>query len=222
MDKKNMILLTVIAVATLLIAVVGATFAYFTASTNLTSGNQTSTATTSQLSDVGLTVTAGLSYASMEYPGGFSVVGVSAAATKGNSDTHNYRISYNVDMEFTNATGTALTWTLYERSSALTNADSCTLQENTETPGETHYWYTCTNTNDYGTQVQTGTVAAGATASRVSTTTLETLDTTNTTYYYLVVNYPNNTETNQYTNDGNKTIESKIVGVSNVTTAQIQ
>ena len=32
MEKKNMVLLTVIAVATLLVAVVGATFAYFTAS----------------------------------------------------------------------------------------------------------------------------------------------------------------------------------------------
>ena len=31
MEKKNMVLLTVIAVATLLVAVVGATFAYFTA-----------------------------------------------------------------------------------------------------------------------------------------------------------------------------------------------
>ena len=34
MDKKNTMLLTVIAVATLLVAVVGATFAYFTASTS--------------------------------------------------------------------------------------------------------------------------------------------------------------------------------------------
>ena len=31
MEKKNMVLLTVIAIATLLVAVVGATFAYFTA-----------------------------------------------------------------------------------------------------------------------------------------------------------------------------------------------
>lgn len=221
MDKKNMILLTVIAVATLLIAVVGATFAYFTASTNLTNGGQTSTATTSQLSDVGLSVTADLSYESMAYPGGFSVVGVKAETSKGATDTHNYRISYNVDMEFTNETGTALTWTLYEKSSQLTNADSCTLQENNETAGETHYWYTCTTTNDYGTQVQTGTVAAGANAVRVSTTALESLDTTNSTYYYLVVNYPNDASSNQYTADGNKKIESKIVGVSNVTTAQI-
>ena len=45
MDKKNTMLLTVIAVATLLVAVVGATFAYFTAS-NTATGTTTVTATT--------------------------------------------------------------------------------------------------------------------------------------------------------------------------------
>jgi len=45
MDKKNTMLLTVIAVATLLVAVVGATFAYFTAS-NTATGSTTATVTT--------------------------------------------------------------------------------------------------------------------------------------------------------------------------------
>lgn len=44
MDKKNTMLLTVIAVATLLVAVVGATFAYFTAST-ATKGQSTAVST---------------------------------------------------------------------------------------------------------------------------------------------------------------------------------
>ena len=39
MEKKNTILLTVIAIATLLVAVVGATFAYFTASVSTNEGN---------------------------------------------------------------------------------------------------------------------------------------------------------------------------------------
>ena len=42
MEKKNTVLLTVIAVATLLVAVVGATFAYFTAS-NSSTGNAAET-----------------------------------------------------------------------------------------------------------------------------------------------------------------------------------
>jgi len=54
MDKKNTMLLTVIAVATLLVAVVGATFAYFTASN--TNDNQTTVVTgqTTTIAAVGL------------------------------------------------------------------------------------------------------------------------------------------------------------------------
>ena len=52
MDKKNTMLLTVIAVATLLVAVVGATFAFFTASQTNNSGTSTITATTESLSTV--------------------------------------------------------------------------------------------------------------------------------------------------------------------------
>ena len=51
-NKKNTILLTVIAVATLLVAVVGATFAYFTAQGGTgTSANVTVTTGTAASSD---------------------------------------------------------------------------------------------------------------------------------------------------------------------------
>ena len=49
MDKKNTMLLTVIAVATLLVAVVGATFAYFAISTNTDSSNTTITGSTEKV-----------------------------------------------------------------------------------------------------------------------------------------------------------------------------
>lgn len=54
MDKKNTMLLTVIAVATLLVAVVGATFAYFTASNTNSTTNTTTTVTTEQVGAVTL------------------------------------------------------------------------------------------------------------------------------------------------------------------------
>lgn len=54
MDKKNTMLLTVIAVATLLVAVVGATFAYFTASNTNSTTNTTTTVTTEQVGTVTL------------------------------------------------------------------------------------------------------------------------------------------------------------------------
>ena len=54
MDKKNTMLLSVIAVATLLVAVVGATFAYFTATSNTNGTTAGVTATTGTLSTVNL------------------------------------------------------------------------------------------------------------------------------------------------------------------------
>lgn len=59
MDKKNTMLLTVIAVATLLVAVVGATFAYFTA-TNEASGSTTANVTTEAVGTVALSGSAAL------------------------------------------------------------------------------------------------------------------------------------------------------------------
>ena len=53
MDKKNTVLLTVIAVETLLVAVVGATFAYFSA--NVTENNKTET--TLKSAELGITFT---------------------------------------------------------------------------------------------------------------------------------------------------------------------
>ncbi len=52
MDKKNTILLTVIAVATLLVAVVGATFAYFSVTTNTSDATTTVTANTGEVGTV--------------------------------------------------------------------------------------------------------------------------------------------------------------------------
>ena len=59
MEKKNTILLTVIAVATLLVAVVGATFAYFTA-TNSTSGEGGTTDVTTAAKDCATKSTAAI------------------------------------------------------------------------------------------------------------------------------------------------------------------
>jgi len=55
MDKKNTMLLTVIAVATLLVAVVGATFAYFTASNTNDGKTTVVTGQTTTIAAVGLT-----------------------------------------------------------------------------------------------------------------------------------------------------------------------
>ena len=69
MEKKNTLLLTVIAIATLLVAVVGATFAYFASNINTTNGNvnvdvhtpsSTSTFTAESTGDIEINVTSAI------------------------------------------------------------------------------------------------------------------------------------------------------------------
>ena len=57
MDKKNTMLLTVIAVATLLVAVVGATFAFFAVTGNDTTTGATVTSTTDEIGNVAIATT---------------------------------------------------------------------------------------------------------------------------------------------------------------------
>ena len=102
MEKKNMILLTVIAVATLLVAVVGATFAYFTASiTNEYNGqDDNGKANISAGSVSGATVVgvvdgeAGSFEATGVYPGHKEVAALKVNATENNSQPTKINITY--------------------------------------------------------------------------------------------------------------------------------
>ena len=95
MEKKNVVLLTVIALATLLVAVVGATFAFFTATvkdertgdgdagkTNITAGSVASTTVVGNVSnEVGKFTTSGV------YPGHKEIAGLSVTTTNGGEQT---------------------------------------------------------------------------------------------------------------------------------------
>lgn len=227
MEKKNTVLLTVIAVATLLVAVVGATFAYFTATTTPTGNTGTVDTSTTTVSGVNLNyqpITT--SVKKLEYPGGYAYTGVNIALTKADTtDTKEYNVSYKIKMEFKNETKTELTWTLYRADSATEITDSRTCTVNNDAPAEgavegaVYYQYNCTGTNTYGTQVQTGTIAADTTtATEVITTAAQTQTTDATTgaYYYLVVDYPNSGNQND---DQGKAIVASITGVDSVVQA---
>ena len=225
MEKKNTILLTVIAVATLLVAVVGATFAYFTA-TNSTSGSGgTTDVTTDTVGAVNLKMEAVTINNEVKYPGGFLVVGAKVTAT--DNDTNNdFDVTYTVNGTITNNTRTPLNWTLYELSTEVTEPTTgCTLEQ-TQVGDELHYSYadTCAAnaTITGGTEVTTGTVDA-YTDSEVSaavTAANEALKSSNsgtTTYYYLVVEYPD-TDASQDEDQG-QTIAAEL---TNVTGAQAE
>ena len=114
MEKKNMVLLTVIAVATLLVAVVGATFAYFTATVN-TTGEETSTqVTTTKLATV--TYKTGDTVTKSDWcPGSYVANTFDIAADAGNTGAVNVRI-FTEGSTSTFTTGN-LKWELYEADS---------------------------------------------------------------------------------------------------------
>ena len=239
MEKKNTILLTVIAVATLLVAVVGATFAYFTATSTTGEDNDTaSTGTATTVGGVNLAMTSATTDNDIAYPGGYVVAGVSVTAT--NTDQKNsYDTSFNVVGTITNNTRTALNWYLYEVTGSIADpVSNCVLEEDeTSQAGETRYWYSgCTLDKGIATTtnaIANGTVAAAtgsqeesnyvAGTASVTTTKKEQLtianatgeDTpgTTTTYYYLVVEYPNNTGASQDADQG-QTIVAQLTNVS--------
>ena len=215
MQKNNAALLGLVAVATLLVAVVGVTFAYFTASTANSGAGENATITTTTIGDVTLTMGAGTTTNVLEYPGGYMVVGASVTGT--HTGTTPYNTTYTVNGNISNGTTTQLTWTLYEvASSVATPVSGCTVKETTAV-GSTQYTYTgCTVSTAItnGTKVKQGTVAASGSADVIATG--ETLTTTTAgakTYYYLVVHYP---ETNQPQNaDQGKSITASLTNISN-------
>ncbi|HIS87185.1 MAG TPA: hypothetical protein IAB49_03525 [Candidatus Caccenecus avistercoris] len=206
MEKKNTILLTVIAVATLLVAVVGATFAYFTAANNPGTGaNNEATVTTETVSAINVSSLAdNTTY--LSYPGGVSVfaagVNISkTAASAGSTST----ISYDVNLKYTNNTGTDLNYTIYtatEEQALALDADidaGCTLQV-TPSGGTNQYAYVCEqDAADFaslGTAGTTGKLTKNTAEEQTiqvadESITVNSEDAVNTSrYYYVVVDYP--------------------------------
>ena len=225
MEKKNTILLTVIAVATLLVAVVGATFANFTA-TNSTSGKGgTTEVQTDTVGAVNLKMEAVTINNEVKYPGGFLVVGAKVTATD-NGTNNDFDVTYTVNGTITNNTRTQLKWTLYEISTEVTEPTTgCTLEQ-TQVGEKLHYSYADTCAADAtitgGTRVDGGNVAA-YTDSEVNvpvTAANEALKSSNagtTTYYYLVVEYPDTGA--EQDEDQGQTIAAEL---TNVTGAQAE
>lgn len=105
MEKKNMVLLTVIAVATLLVAVVGATFAYFSISTTNNFGGgkndqgktniTASDAATADQITIAQASEAGSFTATGVYPGHKEVAGIKVTAKSAQSTAPSVKITYN-------------------------------------------------------------------------------------------------------------------------------
>lgn len=193
MEKKNTILLTVIAVATLLVAVVGATFAYFTASvTNSgTEGNNTTTVTTKAIASASFELGSSVEGEDVKdaLPGykalrSLKVVGGGDA---GSSLAATITLTPNVPAAF----GTHIKYTIYK--AATEDAVTCTAS-NPTIDGEKYYDSMTCNPGT-ATVLKTATALTGTTASKVDVT----VNSGTTDYYFIVVEYENVTDAQQDT-----------------------
>ncbi len=139
-----------IAVATLLVAVVGATFAYFTA-TNTTEQTDRGKVEveTATVGGAKLTTTSISSVGKLDYPGGVMVSGTKVVAEKQNPEDENeYDITYDIGLTATNQTDQEIKWYLVRVDGSFNKesleSTTCTLST-TPNGTETQYKYTgCT------------------------------------------------------------------------------
>ena len=226
MEKKNTILLTVIAVATLLVAVVGATFAYFTATSDVTGdGNEGTVNTATNIGSVAINQTDIAASNNTIYPGTMNYVGTIIQATKTDT-TENFTLDYSLTgtVSVTAAFAHDITWKLYKVAASETSPVSCAEVTKTPTATGTQYSQSCTLgkslTGDSvgdGSLVAQGTLTAGETSSPVSYADGSVDTDGGSDYYYLVVEYPNK-QTSQNADKGKDiTMTINKVAITNTT-----
>ena len=177
MEKKNVIFLSVIAVATLLTAVIGTTFAYFTA--NITTSNATNSNTkvttkviAGAIMDMGSKIEA-----TGVYPGYKTVKPITVTGS-GVADSQPANATITVTPSL-GAFATDVTWKLYKSSTAIT----CT--SSPVTTGTQYYDNAnCVIPKDAEVVIDNGAAAAKSLNVSVEYNTKDS--------YYLVVEYANN------------------------------
>ena len=225
MEKKNTILLTVIAVATLLVAVVGATFAYFTA-TSSTDNNASTTGTvnTATVAKVKLTTADVGQTKNTVYPGTMNYAAMSVVASKEGTDSANYTLTYTVNgtvtlgSEFTEGD---VYYTVYRTTTKVDTPVACSPVSTTADPAGTQYSQSCNTTaltSASAEEVKSRTAVEGTSATISIPSQSLTTESGTTYYYYLVVEYEN-TGSDQ-NDDQNKTITAELSGVTVDNTAQ--
>lgn len=221
-EKKNSntVLLTVIGVATLLVALVGATFAYFTA---------TVSQDTSAKVDVTTSTLAGLEMKSYKqdakvsnavYPGWVGYQAVQVKATGSSGDKANYTLSLTANVPA--AFGTDIKYSICKVENGTTAISSdldttfgynpgTVAKDETTTPGEIHYSISngavslpssgCTAVGTANTALASGSIEI-ATNKEITAGASATYD-----LYYITYKYENNTEAAQNAQGQQFTVE---------------
>ena len=226
-EKKNSntVLLTVIGVATLLVALVGATFAYFTATVSQNTANGTVDVTTSTLAALEMT-----SYkqdarvSNAVYPGWAGYQAIQVKATGNAGDKANYTLTldptvaseFNEDIKYSICKVDDTTTAINESGLATTfNYAPGTVSTQGSTTTETHYWIDGAT----ATLPASGCTAIGSANSTLSNSDIDVASNKEIvvagtgTYdiYYIVYKYTNNTEAAQAAQNKQFTVEPKFV-----------
>lgn len=190
MEKKNVIFLSVIAVATLLTAVIGTTFAYFTANfTTSNAQNATSTVTTKTLSGVTVTLGAPIS-GNPVYPGFKGVQEITVTGTKADvAGQFTLTVTPNIDSTF----GNDVVWSLYKSDTAITCDTPVTSTGTGANGNQISQTTNCTDVSKLTALISNDTT----TANTPKTTATLTAPNGGTAKYYLVAEYKNNTSASQ-------------------------
>ena len=199
MEKKNMVLLTVIAVATLLVAVVGATFAYFTA-TSTTSGNEkTTSATTAQLATLSWTADE-TGRSPQVYPGFKAFQAYTLAAGGAGSARYLLKLTANVDPAFKSGD---VTYSIYKATSEVTSSLFTPGNANVDTttePGVARYSITGAAFDSEDPSLtavvenQPLTTVSDTVITGEGVQNVNTINGGTTEYYVLVLDFPNKPE----------------------------
>ncbi len=199
MERKNTILLTIISVATLLVAAVGATFAYFTSTLTINSTNKSNTSAAnaktrtlvSATFDYGSAITA----STTALPGHTDLKTMKVTGTAGDTSAKiRLTMTPNIATEF----GSDIHYTLYSANTSdiATKNVTCTASKvvsSVQSDGSVRYYDSSTCTaNGSITKVKEGSFT-GTTAVTQDITVAANSNVT----YYLVVQYVNNTEAAQ-------------------------
>ena len=238
MERKNTVLLTVIAVATLLVAVVGATFAYFTATNGgNTTVEESANTTTANVGSQNLDMTSVVAGGDMKYPGGILVAGVEVKGTVTGDNAYDmsYGIKGTVDVsDWETDENTTLSWTLYKSATKVSTSPvtDCTLDTGHLASNQYTYGDSCKLAQGIsGTVVKSGTVTLG-TSNEIKVTAAESADnlklsnvssnSAQTAYYYLVVTFDDAEMTSDQSNNKGKSITVSLSALENTDIKLVQ
>jgi len=179
MEKKNVIFLSVIAVATLLTAVIGTTFAYFTA--NITTSNAENSKTEVKTTTIAKAVmNMGSKITATNALPGYKTVKAITVTGSGATDALPAQATITVTPTIPADFGSDVTWKL------IKSSDPVTCTDGTPVTSGTQYYDTDTCTVPAGA---TTVIDNGGTAAKSYNTTVNYNTSDN---YYLVVEYANN------------------------------